>query len=191
MLIIGFIVTGFGVAMTVHVSFVGVEPWSAVNIGLSEKTLTYGTWNMIIQMFFILLTFVIEKRLPRFGTFLNMAVVSIVIDFFIYIDKFPEINGTLMSYIFFIMGVIISNIGISIVIVTNLGSGAKTQFYVVIHEKTKIKLEYLKYGMEILGLTLAFLVGGPIFIGTILFVFISGFVIGKTVPFLKKVTGWM
>lgn len=185
---IGFLIIAFGVSMTVHVSHVGLEPWSAALVGLSKISLTYGTWNMIIHIIFISFTYLLEKRPPRLGTFLNMIIISPLIDLFIFLDLFPEIHSILLQYLFFAGGVIVSSFGMSLLITSNIGAGSKTQFYVVLHEKTNWKLSRCKNLVELTGLTLALVVGGPLFVGTILFIFISSSSIEYFVGKMKKQT---
>lgn len=185
-LIIGFIIIAFGVSMMINVNYVGLEPWAAVNVGLSEISLTYGAWNAIIQAIFITITWIIEKRPPRLGTFLNMVIVSVFVDFFVSLNLFPKIESLFLSYLFFTLGIFVASVGASLAIVTNKGVGAKTQFYVTLYQKTNFKIGNLKYMMEAIGLSLAILVGGPIFLGTIIFVFTSGHFIGKLVPFFER-----
>lgn len=185
---VGFLFTALGVSMMIHVNHVGLEPWPAAIMGLSAWGLTYGLWNVIIHACFISLTMLLEKRPPRLGTFLNMAIVSPLIDLFIWFDFFPEINSTVSSYLFFVFGVVITSFGLSLVITSNIGAGSKTQFYVVLHEKTNWKLAHCKNLVEFTGFLLAFLVGGPLFIGTLLFIFISSVSIEFFVSKMKKQT---
>lgn len=187
-LFIGFGFIAYGVSMVVHVSDVGVEPWAALNIALEKKMWTYGAWNALIQSVFIILTVIIEKRLPRVGTYINMIFVSLFIDIFVYLNSFfyVEIINSFLKYGFYISGVIVATFGTAMAIVSGLGTGAKTQFYVAIHQKFGFKLSNCKYAMEILGLLLAVVFGGPIFVGTLLFILVSGFFIGFFVDKLQE-----
>lgn len=186
LLILGYVITAFGVSLTVHVSHVGLEPWVAFIKGLSEKGLSYGIWNAIIQVIFITITWVIEKRKPRIGTFINIIVMSTMIDFFILFNPFSSVPHGLYSYMFYILAIFIASFGMSIAIVSNVGVGAKTQFYVTVHILTSIRIDYVKYALEITGLVLALMIGGPIYVGTFIFLYFSGFFIGKMVPYLQK-----
>lgn len=185
-LVLGFLITSYGVSLAVHVSYVGIEPWVAVNVGLSDLNLTYGIWNALIQSIFLIFTVLLERRVPRLGTFLNMALLSSFTDFFIFLDYLPKIPEGTYSYLFFVLAIFVSSIGMSFIISTGLGAGAKTQFYVTLHHKYGIKLSTAKMSLELLGVTLALMVGGPIFIGTILVAILSGYFIGYFTPIFEK-----
>lgn len=187
LLFLGFTIIALGVTVTIKVHYVGLEPWSSVNVGLSKFHYSYGVWNVFFQLIFLILTIFLEKRIPRIGTFVNMFYVSSMVDFFTYLDFVPEIPHGIWSYIVFVLGVFITSVGGSITIVTDLGPGAKTQFYVAVHKYFGVKLSYSKYAMELLGLTIALIFKGPIFLGTLLFIFLSGFFIGRLVPYFENI----
>lgn len=185
-LVLGFLIVSYGVSLAVHVSYIGIEPWVAVNVGLSDLSLTYGIWNALIQTIFIVFTVLLERRVPRLGTFLNMTLLSSFTDFFIFLDYLPKIPEGTYSYLFFVLAIFVTSIGMSFIIATGLGAGAKTQFYVTVHHKYGIKLSHAKMSLEILGLILALMVGGPIFIGTIIVAILSGYFIGFFTPLFQN-----
>lgn len=186
-LYIAFILISFGSSIMIHVSYVGLEPWSAVHLGLSNFALSVGVWTSIIQIIFILFAFLLEKKPPGIGTILNTISIGPFIDFFLSLKLFPPIDNMVYAYFFFILGIFVSSFGIGLAILTDLGAGAKTHFYVVLHKKYKLSLSRAKSLMEIAGLLLAFVFGGPLFIGTIIFAFISGPIVQFSVSFYKNI----
>jgi uncharacterized membrane protein YczE len=187
LLFLGFTTIAFGVSLGISVQYIGLEPWTAAAIGLSDLHFSFVFWNLFFQIFFLLLTIIIEKRLPRIGTFINTFYISVLIDLIIRLDIFPKFDNHIINFLIFIIAVSITSLGASFAITTDLGPGAKTQFYVAIHNKYKIKLSYCKFMMEGIALIIAFIVGGPLFIGTIIFVFVSGWLIGYFVPLINNI----
>lgn len=181
----GLCILAIGVSLTIHVSGVGLEPWSAAYVGLTTLHFTVGFWIVTSHIFFITLTYLLERRPPRLGTFINMLTVGPIIDLINALNIYPTITNSLYTHLFFLLGVIISNFGVGVVIVSTVGAGSKTQFYLTIHNKTGIRLSYCKYMIEFTGLTIALLTGGPIFIGTIISIILSGYVVEVSVKFLR------
>ena len=178
-----------GVSMMVHVAEVGVEPWTAAHVGLASRALTIGLWTSLIQALFIFITYTIEKRPPKVGTFLSMLLTGPLIDLFLHLYPFPLFETFGSKLLFFLLGLIVANTGAGLLIALNLGPGAKTQFYVAVSEATNIGIGTAKLLMEALGLFIAVLFSGPIFIGTVLFALFSGYVVQGTVGLWKKIIG--
>jgi uncharacterized membrane protein YczE len=186
LLFICFTIIAFGVSIGVSVQYIGLEPWTAANIGLSSHWYTIGFWNLILQLFFLLLTIIIEKRIPRIGTFINIIYISALVDLIIYFDFLPKFDNHIINFFIFLLAITTTSFGVSIAITTDLGPGAKTQFYVAVHKKFNIKLIHCKNMMELLGLSIAIFFGGPLFVGTLIFIFVSGYLIGYFVPKLSE-----
>jgi len=182
----GFVLIAFGSSVMIHVSYVGLEPWSAFHLGLAGFSLSVGLWTMLIQGIFIFLAFILERKPPGIGTFLNTISIGPMIDFFLSLNLISPIAQPLISYLIFIFGVVISSFGIGLAIISDLGAGAKTHFYVVIHKQYNISLSKAKGMMELSGLLFAILVGGPIFWGTVIFAFISGPLVQSSVSIYEK-----
>lgn len=171
----------------IKVSFTGIEPWTAFHIGLSNFSLTIGIWTLLIQFIFIFLTYLMDKKRPGIGTFLNMACIGPLIDFFVGLDLYPDFEHNIFAYLFLILGIFISSLGAAIGIKTNLGPGAKTNFYIVLSEKINISISKSKTSLEVLGIILALILKGPLFLGTVIFAFISGPLIQFYLSLFKKI----
>jgi uncharacterized membrane protein YczE len=69
-LFIGIFLTSLGSAIMIKVFFIGLQPWDATYKGLSEISgLSIGKWVIILQASMIFLAMIIEKKLPKMGTF--------------------------------------------------------------------------------------------------------------------------
>jgi uncharacterized membrane protein YczE len=71
---------------------------------------------------------------------------------------------------------------------TDLGGGAKTQFYVTASSYFSLNIMFSKNIMECIGLSLAIIVGGPIFIGSFIFILVSGYVVNFFIPIFLKLS---
>ncbi|OZM56124.1 hypothetical protein CIB95_13525 [Lottiidibacillus patelloidae] len=179
----------FGITMTIQVSELGLEPWGAAHIGLANYVYTVGTWTAIYQLLLLSINFFLDKKLPRFGTLLCILCLGPFIDFFIYLNITPLTDSYFLKWLQFFLGIIIACFGAALSITTNLGSSPKTQCYVTIAAAFQIPLFMAKMLLELTGLLTALIVGGPIFIGTLFFVFLTGPIVQWQYTQLQRVKG--
>jgi uncharacterized protein len=126
------------------------------------------------QVIFVLGIISIERRMPKIGSFIAIFSIGPMIDFFLFLNFIPNFSGSLLAWFQFIVGMVVACFGSSIAIITELGSGAKTQCIVTISKRFSFSIRLTKIGVELLGLIIVFLADGPIFIGTILFAIVTG-----------------
>lgn len=76
--------------------------------------------------------------------------------------------------------------GIAFYITPNLGAGPRDTLMLFFIEKFNLKLSSARNLMEIFALVAGFLLGGPVFIGTIIIVFLLGKAIEKFLPLTRR-----
>jgi uncharacterized protein len=187
-LIFACICIAFGITMTIYVSELGLEPWGAAHIGLANYAFTIGTWTVIYQIVLITIIYLLEKQLPRLGTLLCILCIGPFIDLFLHLQIFHTPSLSILKWLQFFIGIIVACFGAALSITTNLGSSPKTQCYVSIASYFKMPLFKAKMFLELAGLFTALMVGGPIFIGTLFFVFITGPIVQIFFTYLQKLT---
>jgi uncharacterized protein len=169
---IGFIVVAFGSYLCLKGSAIGTPPWIATYKGLSEFIFSVGLWSIIAQFLFIFSTYLIDRKIPAFGTFWNMVFTGLMIDLFLAIDFFPVIKRTFPSFLLFTSGVSLMAFGMTLAKQTGMGTGARTHLSFVLREKFGMKLNHSSYGIETLGILIAFLCAGPLSWGTLAYVLV-------------------
>ncbi|MFS0861678.1 YczE/YyaS/YitT family protein [Fredinandcohnia sp. 179-A 10B2 NHS] len=161
----------------------GASPWDVFHIGLYKQLgLTIGTWSIIAGFVILLVSFLLTKRMPQIGAFLNMIFVGVFIDMYMMIPWFvtpPSLTGQI---IMLLLGVIINGYGMGIYISSNVGAGPRDSLMLALTEISKWKVQYIRSGIEIIVLTVGWLLGGPVFLGTILYSVAIGYVVGFTLP---------
>lgn len=164
----------------------GASPWDVFHIGLYKQLgLTIGTWSIIAGFVILLVSFLLTKRLPQIGAFLNMIFVGVFIDMYMMIPWFitpPSLTGQIFMLL---LGVIINGYGMGIYIASNVGAGPRDSLMLALTEISKWKVQYIRSGIEIIVLTIGWLLGGPVFLGTILYSVAIGYVVGFTLPQCK------
>jgi uncharacterized protein len=185
----GLIVMSLGIVLMIEADL-GVAPWDVLHIGLTKQIgLTVGSWSIIIGFCIITITSILNKEWPQLGVFLNMVFVGVFIDIFrIFIDT-PA--TTIGQYVMLLIGVIVCGYGIGLYIAPRCGAGPRDSLMIAITEKSGWKVQHVRLLMEIIVLTIGWSLGGPVFIGTILFSLTIGNIVGFTLPQCQRLVDGM
>src|SRR5699024_11622526 len=94
--------------------------------------------------------------------------------------------GWIMHILIFTVGLFVMAFGIAFYITPNLGAGPRDTLMSFFVEKFNLKLSSARNLMEIFALLAGFLLGGPVFIGTIIIVFLLGSLIEQFLPLTRR-----
>lgn len=183
--IFGLIVFGLGIALTVEGKIIGIGPWDVFHYGLFLRMgLSIGTWSIIMGFLLLTVSSVATKKLPKIGAFLNMLLIGLFTDFFIWL--LPSINSVIGAVIFFTIGTVLMGVATGIYMSAGLGSGPRDGIMLLIIGRTGWSIQRVRSGMEVLVLILGWALGGPVGIGTVIIAFLLGPVVGISLPQSKK-----
>src|SRR5690625_1225515 len=167
---IGLMVLGLGVALTIKGQIVGVGSWDVLHIGLFlQLGLTIGLWSIIVGIAIIVISSIGLRELPKVGTIVNMTTVGLFIDFFNWLIPIPKTLP--FQLIAFIAGVLLIGVGGGIYISANLGAGPRASLMLLIVDKLNFSIIKARTIMEVTVVTIGFLLGGPVGVGTIIMAF--------------------
>ncbi|WP_314733458.1 YitT family protein [Anaerobacillus sp. CMMVII] len=172
----GLLIMSLGIVLMIEADL-GVAPWDVLHIGLTKQLgLTVGSWSIIIGFCIISITSLLTKEWPQLGAFINMMLVGVFIDIFrIFIDTPATIVG---QYVMLLIGVIICGYGIGLYIAPKCGAGPRDSLMIAITEKSGWKVQHVRFVMEIVVLIIGWSLGGPVFVGTVVFSLAIGNVVG-------------
>ena len=166
----------------------GVAPWEVLNIGLYQTLgLTIGTWAQLVGIFIIIISYLIARIRPGIGTILNMLFFGWFIVLFIWLDLVPTFEGFVQNFLLFLVSLVLISIGIGMYLSSRLGAGPRDTFMIAIHERKGWSIQIVRSIIEIVALTLGWLLGGPVHIGTILVALLTGPMIQHTIPFFVNI----
>jgi uncharacterized membrane protein YczE len=184
--LIGLLVMSFGIVLMIKAD-IGSAPWDVFHIGLYKQFgLSIGTWSIIAGFFILLIASLLSKKWPQLGAFLNMLLVGIFIDLIMMIPFLKTPSSLVEQIIMLVLGILIIGYGIGLYISAKCGAGPRDSLMLVLTEKTGWKVQYIRGAIEIVVLTLGFILDGPIFIGTIIFCFSIGPIVSFTLPQCEK-----
>lgn len=177
----------FGIVLMIKAD-IGAAPWDVLHIGLFKQVgLTIGTWSIIVGFMILTLSSILLRALPQLGAFLNMLTVGLFIDMYMAIPFLTTPISIIGKILMLLIGIIVTGYGIGIYISSRCGAGPRDSLMIALTERTGMKVQYIRGIMEIIVLSIGWLLGGPVFIGTIIFSFTIGSVVGYTLPRCQKI----
>ncbi|MBD8003668.1 YczE/YyaS/YitT family protein [Bacillus norwichensis] len=190
--IVGLLVMSLGIALMI-VSDFGASPWDVLHVGLYYQFgLTIGTWSIIVGFVVLGSAGLMMREWPQFGAYLNMIVVGIFIDMFMMLPFMTEPETWLGKGVMFMGGMVIYAYGMGVYLSAELGAGPRDSFMLALTAKTKWRVSNARRLMEVGVLIIGWLLGGPIFIGTIVFSIAAGTFIGIALPQCQTFTNkWL
>lgn len=164
----------FGISLAIKVQHLGIHPWDVLNVAFHNMVgLTIGSWAIIISILLIIVSWILDKRYIKLGTFLNALFIGIFVDFFLWTDILPTANYTWTDVIVIIFGIVFMGFGGGMYNAAGVGSGPRDGFMLSIAEKLHAPIRRVRIITESVILVIGFFLGGPVFLFTIVFTFIQ------------------
>ena len=168
----------FGVSISLMLrAHIGLDPWSALHEGLSERTgLPFGRVTQLVGLLIIVFSFFVFKQRPGLGTALNMLLVGPWIDFFEAQRWLPSIpaGDWPLGIVTFVAGVVLTGLAIGLYITAQFGAGPRDDLVLGSALKLGRSIRLTRGVTEFTVLVLGFLLGGSVGVGTVLFAVLIG-----------------
>ena len=166
MLVVGLFLFGLGEAMLVAAG-VGVSPWTVFAEGLVIQTgWSLGFATLIISLA-ILALWIPLKRVPGVGTVMNALIIAGVLEF--VLPWLPTFNALAGQVVYAIAGVLVTGIGGAIYLISNLGPGPRDGLMTGLQALTGQPVARVRAGIEIAAVSVGWLLGGTVGLGTVIF----------------------
>ncbi|WP_078545434.1 YczE/YyaS/YitT family protein [Litchfieldia alkalitelluris] len=187
----GLLVMSLGIVLTIKADL-GASPWDVFHIGLYKQLgLTIGTWSIIVGFVILGISSIVSKKLPQAGALVNMLTVGIFIDMYMALPFLNTPDFVIGKILMLIIGIVINGYGMGLYISARLGAGPRDSLMIALTEKIKWKIQHIRSSMEIIVLIIGWILGGPVFIGTILYCLVIGNVVGFALPQCTKLADQM
>ena len=164
LILIGLVIIGIG-ASTLRVAGLGVDPFTAMNIGLSSMFgMQLGIFQIIVNAFGL-------------GTILNMLLVGILIQqISTWLQPYANSLGgsTIGKLLSLFVGVLIFTFGCALYMATDQGESPYDAIAPTICQQINKPYASVRKAQDLLVLLIGFIAGGPIGIGTIICAFGAG-----------------
>ncbi len=180
---IGLICFGLGEAL-ILISSTGNSPWLVFSEGLSIKTgLSVGTATFFISLV-VLFLWIFLKQKPGIGTFLNVFIISVVIDLpSFYFDPPSSIYS---KYLLTVFSVLLVGLGSGIYLVANLGPGPRDGLMTGFTRITGYPISFIRASIELTVVIIGWYLGGTVGLGTLIFAFGIGPAVALGLSIVRK-----
>lgn len=192
----GVVVIGLGAAL-LNVGNVGVDPYTALNMGISKLIgWDLGHYQLLSNLILFIPVLIWGRKYIGPGTVINMVLCGYFIQFFsgLLQPLAPENPGPLSMVIFFVIGIIVFDLGASAYMSAGVGTAPYDAIAPIIVDKTGWPYQRVRVPQDLLVVIAAACVGGPVGIGTIMTAFFNGpliqFFSNKVnLPLVNKIVG--
>lgn len=171
-------------AATLITANIGVATWDVLHIGLAKiSSVSVGRWVQIVGITMVLMTCVFERKRPVVGSLLNIILVGFFLNIILGINIIPHFENIGARILLLIIGIILMGIGSGMYVASKVGAGPRDGMTLFLARRFSISVRLARTILEILALTIGWLIGGPVSIGT----FISIPLIGPVMQASLKV----
>ena len=167
----------------------GTDPISVFVDGLHNISgMSYGNISTICNVIQAILIFIFIREYLGIGTLIGVLIGGPLIDVFetLVRTSFPLETTTLpVRIIILLVGLITTGIGYGLGIVSKMGIGFFQFIPLFLTKKTKIDLKYTQMFSDAAFFLIGFLLGGVVGVGTLVGVFLTGFILSYVVEKLE------
>ena len=171
---IGMLIFSLGITMTINVQHLGIHPWDVLNVALYHTFgMTIGSWNIIVSITLVLISMMIDRRYIKFGTLINAVFIGLFVDIFMWLDFLPHATYSLLDVGIMLLGIAVMGVGGGMYNAGGVGSGPRDGFMLSLSDKTGLSIQKVRIIVETSVLVIGFIIGGPVFLFSLIFTFIQ------------------
>ncbi|SHE78238.1 hypothetical protein SAMN05444392_103125 [Seinonella peptonophila] len=185
---VGLSLVSLGVTFTIQAKL-GVGSWDVLNTGLSNVTsLSIGTANFLVSLVATIGLLFLNRSLLKWGTIFNLLLIGLLMDLFLRSDWIPVAHTLWLQIIWLFLGIITIAFGAALYLSPSYGSGPRDGLMLEFSKRFNLSIRSVRTIMEIIVVTIGWLLGGKVFIGTL----VIACTIGPCVQFfLHKCNLWL
>ncbi|MGA9232208.1 MAG: membrane protein [Exiguobacterium oxidotolerans] len=157
----------------------GVSTWDVLHLGLQNKTpLSVGTVILLVGLLLVLVKYLLDRIRPQVGTLVNAIFVGVFMNLVLGSHLLPSFSAVWLNALWLIFGIFIIGMGAGLYVAVGYGAGPRDGLTLTLADRFGTSIRMMRTIMEITACGLGWLLGGPVFFGTILSIFLIG-------PFLQ------
>jgi uncharacterized membrane protein YczE len=181
---IGIIIITFGISLTIKAN-VGLGAWDALAVGESNTFgLTVGTWMIINQAVLLFINAYLLREKPQFLAAITFVLIGALVDFWllqVFADWNPQ--DVVQRWMILVIGIVIIGLGVALYLYAKMPMlNPIDTLMVALKTRFNVSLMTAKTLGELVALVIAFILHGPINIGTL----VITFSVGPVIQFFSK-----
>ncbi|HSG45032.1 MAG TPA: hypothetical protein VLA72_17935 [Anaerolineales bacterium] len=169
---IGFLLYGLALTLIIRADL-GTGTWLVLEVALAG-ILNIQIGTMTVIMGFVILVFALASREKvGWGTLGNILSIGPWLNLFLEIISTPEDNFVLQLAMFLI-GILVQGIATAIYIGVDAGAGPRDSLMLAVHRITGVSVRLARGSIEVIVVSIGWLLGGPAGWGTLAFALLIG-----------------
>ncbi|MCO7127919.1 membrane protein [Sporolactobacillus shoreicorticis] len=156
---------------------VGLDPFTALNIGVSNKVhMGLGLYQLLTNIVIIVIVILLDRKKIGIGTVFNMVFAGFMIDWFstLYETLFHYQPTLLTAIVNGVLGLLLFTLGTSLYMTADLGVAPYDALAPIASTRLHIKYKYCRIVQDLVFMIAALIMGGPIGLATIIISFFAG-----------------
>lgn len=167
-LLVGLTLYGLSMAIMVRAGL-GLDPWDVFHQGLAERTgMTIGIASAVVGVV-VLLAWIPLRNRPGIGTVANVVVIAVTVDAGLAI--LPEPSHLAVRVAMMLGAVLLNAVATVLYIGAGLGPGPRDGLMTGLVARTGLSVRLVRTTIEATVLTVGWLLGGTVGIGTVVYAF--------------------
>lgn len=169
---IGFLLYGLALALLIRADL-GTSTWLVLEIALADILgISIGTMTVVMGFVVLGLALFARERVG-WGTLANILSIGPWLNLWLDWISTPE-NNLLLQIGMFLLGVLVQGIATAVYIGVDAGAGPRDSLMLAVHRVTGFSVRVARGSIEVLVVTVGWLLGGPAGWGTLAFALLIG-----------------
>ena len=168
----GFFLYGLALALLIR-GDLGTSTWLVFEIALADIfKITIGRMTVFVGFTVLILALAMREKVG-WGTLGNILSIGPWLDLCLWL--IPSAKGTLvLQIVFFLAGILIQGLATAVYIGVDAGAGPRDSMILAIHRVTGLSVRVARGILELVVVTIGWLLGGPLGVGTLVFAILIG-----------------
>ena len=170
----GLLLFGLGVYLTIQAN-IGVAPWDALSLGLSSTFgMRFGNAAVMVSFLVVGVDLLLREKIG-IGMLLDAVIVGKTVDLLNWIDLVPGAQSPLSGVLLMLLGMVVDGFAQAIYMRAALGCGPRDTLLVGLSRRLdRLPIGAVSICIQAAVALAGFLLGGPIGVGTLMFVLLQG-----------------
>ena len=170
----GLLLFGLGVYLTIQAN-IGVAPWDALSLGLSSTLgMRFGNAAVMVSFLVVGVDLLLREKIG-IGMLLDAVIVGKTVDLLNWIDLVPRAQSPLSGVLLMLLGMVVDGFAQAIDMRAALGCGPRDTLLVGLSRRLdRLPIGAVSICIQATVALAGFLLGGPIGVGTLMFVLLQG-----------------
>jgi uncharacterized membrane protein YczE len=178
---------GFGEGLLVQSQW-GASPWTVFAEGIAKHARISLGWSTALISCVVLLAWFPLRQRPGFGTVSNLVIIAYTLDLTTYWVAVP--HAVWLKVVYALGAVLSIGVGSAFYLTCNLGPGPRDGLMTGLHNRFHVSVVYVRLSIEVVVLTIGWLLGGTVGVATAFFAATIGFSIGASLNVMERTVNW-